>query len=878
MRKLILILFFALLTTGCGSTLKKSWTNFRAYYNTYYNAEENFRTGLNKVEQQPVTLDPAMPVRMHLPPVQAGNEDFKQAIDKGAQILRKFPDSKWADDALLLIGKSYYYQQEFYSALEKFEELQNVAPAPEMEQKAIIWKGQTLLDLEQYSDGVSYLETELDKYPPDWSRQRKGEIEALAAEHHAMLENWDQAAELLSEALTGIEDKQLLGRTFFLYGQMLERLERYGEAQYTYSQVGANFPGFEYAYWAKIKQAEVARKEGNLNLALSIYDNLWKDDKNLERRDEIAFEMAQTLEIKGQIEEAEKEYKSLLYNSQGTQKRSLKSAIYYRLGKINSEKYNNYNLAAAYFDSSSSLMSAQNSQEETQDAQSLSDAFGNYTKYQETIQRADSLLWLGSLPKTELDSVLEVIRRKQRQELLAQQEERSGNTLANRNLQPRENNQTTSSSVYGFLNHQNAELANQAKTEFRIIWGARPLVDNWRRLEAVQQTNEDGALQSEEISQQPSFQDPASEALDMDLTEIPRTSKAKKALKAQKEKAQFELGNLLFLNMNLPDSARYYFHRVIHSNVDRELRPRAMYSLYELFNTDNNQDSLQYWGDRILDEYPDTKYARRIRGKANKSAVNDEPSDSSQKILNKYRQINSSPEVHKGAKLRSLALTNRSSEIAPYIHYQAIERYVGEAKTHHQTADSLQPAAIVLLPDSLQTTGISSDSTSGDSTLSDSTRISIEDRLNFRGAYWDSVRILLQEFDTTFTNSSQHDRVTALREILDQPENSTESTEMPTCKSLDITLSVQPGMDEFLSTVTYPEEIANQTLSGEVTYSFVVNSEGEFESYELVSNRTSLGIEDSFEKAFEESLKFAPLTVENAPPKLRCEVTFPIQQ
>jgi hypothetical protein len=363
----------------------------------------------------------------------------------------------------------------------------------------------------------------------------------------------------------------------------------------------------------------------------------------------------------------------------------------------------------------------------------------------------------------------------------------------------------------------------------------------------------------------------------MDLSEIPRTSKAKNDLKAQKEKAQFELGNLLFLNLNQPDSARYYFHQVINSNVDRELLPRAMYSLYELFNSKNNQDSLQYWGDRILEEYPDTKYARRIRGRTNKSALNEGLPDSSQIIFEKYRQINSSPEVNKGAKLRSLALANRSSEIAPYIHYQAIESYVGEAKEHQQTPDSLQPEAI-LRQDSLRTTGISADSTSSDSNSNDSTRISIEDRLNFQGVYWDSVRILLQEFDTTFTNSSQHDKVTALREILDQPEKTAESTEMPTCENLGITLSVQPGMDEFLSTVTYPEKIADQSLSGEVTYSFVVTSDGEFESYELLSNRTSLGIEDSFESAFEESLKFAPLTAENAPPKLRCEVTFPIQQ
>ena len=93
------ILFLGMLT-GCGGTIKNSWSNFRAYYNTYYNAEQNYRAGLTKVEQQPVEIDPREPVRIHPVSVQAGNSDFQNAIDKGAQILRKFPNSKWFEDGV----------------------------------------------------------------------------------------------------------------------------------------------------------------------------------------------------------------------------------------------------------------------------------------------------------------------------------------------------------------------------------------------------------------------------------------------------------------------------------------------------------------------------------------------------------------------------------------------------------------------------------------------------------------------------------------------------------------------------------------------------------------------------------------------------------
>ena len=71
------LLMVSLLTGGCGSTLKKSWTNFRAYYNTYYNAKESFQAGLTKVREQPVEIDPKEPVRIHRPPVQAADSDFQ---------------------------------------------------------------------------------------------------------------------------------------------------------------------------------------------------------------------------------------------------------------------------------------------------------------------------------------------------------------------------------------------------------------------------------------------------------------------------------------------------------------------------------------------------------------------------------------------------------------------------------------------------------------------------------------------------------------------------------------------------------------------------------------------------------------------------------
>lgn len=866
MRNRLFILLLVFLISGCGKTLNSAWSDFRAYYNTYYNAKKHFQAGLKKVNQQPFKIDPTQPVRIHHAPLQAGNSDFEKAIDKGAKVLRKFPNSKWVDEALLLIGKSYYYQQKFYPALQKFEELEKAGTSPEMTQQAIIWKGRTLLDLKQYSQGVAYLQSELEGYPPKWSSQNKGEIQALAGEHAAMLQNWGQSANSLSQAVNNIQEKKLLGRTLFLYGQVLEKLERFGESYYAFSKVKEHFPGFEYSYWAGFKQADVARKEGNLDVAISIYEKLRKDDKNFQRRDELAFEIARTMEMKGNTAEAEEQYKQLLYGDQPTQSRSLKSDIYYRLGKITSDVNNNYDLAAAYFDSSSSMKAAAPEDENSRNAKALAKAFNTYTHLHKEVQHADSLLWLGSLKPSQLDSVIEKIRTQKRNKLLAQQKKSAENSLANQNFQ--QSDQSTKSSIYGFLNYRSDELVQRAKQEFRIIWGDRPLVDNWRREEAIQQVDVDterASAQDTSAQINPTRQSNA-EGLNLDLEAIPKTEDQKNELRNKKANAQYQLGNLFFLNLSSPDSARHYFYKVIHADSDDDLRARSMYSLFELFNTTGQPDSLSHWGNRILFAYPDSKYAERVRSRLGKPSPKKMGSDTSRSLLQKYQKIKDAHDPYEAYKLRKLALENRTSNLAPSIHYQAIETYITQAKARQEAADSLEGKVFGFLTDSLRKTVAKPDST-----------IPQADSLNFSHMYWDSVRIALQEFDTTFTNAKQRAKVERLIQVLGKPKK-VSGEQMQTCKDLGTELAVSPSMQGFLSSVTYPERVKSMSLSGEIVYSFVVHPDGSWESYQLVSHKTSLGIEDALEAEFKEHLHFAPLKAKDVPTKLRCKISFPISQ
>jgi hypothetical protein len=316
----------------------------------------------------------------------------------------------------------------------------------------------------------------------------------------------------------------------------------------------------------------------------------------------------------------------------------------------------------------------------------------------------------------------------------------------------------------------------------------------------------------------------------------------------------------------MPDSARHYFQEVIESQPDSEIKAQAMYSLYELYKSKGQSDSLHYWGDRLISEYSDSRYARMVQQHTNGSddLITQNKNDS---LRRQYQMIISdSPINNKAASLRQLALENRSSEIAPHIYYRAIEEYIKKAKTHRKSRGSLLANIPGIIGgDSLMSTDV----------MADTARQEIGSQIVFKSTHWDSVRMVLQEFDTTFSNAKQRSRVAKLREAL---EERSADTGIASCTQLGVSLEVLPNMNKFLSTISYPEKLNDSSFSGEISYSFVITKDGEISSYQLESNKMPQGIQQTFDDAIEEYLRFKPIESADIPNQIRCTVSFPLNR
>ncbi|MDP2360166.1 MAG: tetratricopeptide repeat protein [bacterium] len=122
----LLVLGLLPLMMGCG-----------AYFNTYYNANKAYRKG-----EQTYALSGAKSARA----------SYDDCLRISSKLLQFYPESRWVDDTILLIGQCYVRLDQHHRALRKFDELEAGFPDSPLLPRGRIWRARALLALEREDD------------------------------------------------------------------------------------------------------------------------------------------------------------------------------------------------------------------------------------------------------------------------------------------------------------------------------------------------------------------------------------------------------------------------------------------------------------------------------------------------------------------------------------------------------------------------------------------------------------------------------------------------------------------------------------------------------------------------------------------------------
>jgi tetratricopeptide (TPR) repeat protein len=607
---------------GCSSE-KNTWTsksyhNLTAHYNGYYYAYDEISKIESTIQQNNIddynrilrlfpTFDSSM--------AKGYENEIQETVKMASIAIQRHPNSKWVDDAYILVGKARMYSLDWGNAIETFKFVNGKSENPDARHLAIINLIRTFTEHKEYNNAqaaIDYLGKE------KLSKTNRKQFYLIKAYFHQVQEDYDNMVRSLTLASPLLKKPDRSGRIYFIIGQVYQELGFEAEAFNFYRKCLSTNPEYETDFYARLYMAQVAEisRSKDLSAARKSFKRLLKDRKNREFRDKIYYEI-------GAFELKQKNIDPAINNFQlaireGTNKR-IDGEAYLRLGQIYYDTLKDYEMSQAYYDSAIGALPTDF--ENYTAIKARQEILNDFVKNLKTIEWQDSLLSMAHLDSAALRSRIDsVFKERARLEELAQgkKKKRKSNRIE---IEPTNTNifdtgeGTSETTAWYFGNPSAMSLGS---SEFRRIWGDVGLEDDWRRSlkissgDVVQSAGDAGANQGE-ITQQAQENtipiDPIEAEFNLINSQIPRTEEQVETALTKIEDAYFRLGDIYYFNLEEKDNAEKAFKQLLERFPESEYAAEVLYKLY-LINKDSNEALAAQYAKLLISNYPESTYAR----------------------------------------------------------------------------------------------------------------------------------------------------------------------------------------------------------------------------------------------------------------------------
>jgi tetratricopeptide (TPR) repeat protein len=259
------------------------------YFNTLYNAQSAFHDARKSQLKRMETVTSDTVERL----TADERMKFERAIEKSSKILDVYSQKKqWADDALFLIGESYYYMGEFPKAIRKFSELLTFYPQSPFTPEAGFILAKSYLE----NGDMELAKKAFEDFEKNFPQRREcQEIPLLMADAVIAAGGKLSAIEELNKVLSGATPQQA-SRIYFRSARILSENENCEEGLQEFAKADDKYLTYKEVYDKKIHQVRCLRKTGKTKDALEILKPLAGDPRYKEKYAEICFEQGLSYE------------------------------------------------------------------------------------------------------------------------------------------------------------------------------------------------------------------------------------------------------------------------------------------------------------------------------------------------------------------------------------------------------------------------------------------------------------------------------------------------------------------------------------------------------------------------------------------------------
>lgn len=632
-----LIFILAGMISGCST--KKNTRASRAYhnltsrYNIYFNGNESLKTGLKRIDQN-VEDDYTriLPIYIESYPTAgpAARADMDNAVQKGSKVIanrsitvkpkrrkirtrsyqefaRREEFNNWVDDSYLLIGKAYFYQHNFVSAIENFSYIIRKFNEEDTRYDAMVWTARSYNEMERFTEASEMLKAL--QADPDFPRRLEKELAKVNADFYLKQNEYSEAIKLLEIAQQKVFGRKEKARLQFILAQLYRETGNTAKSADAFMAVTRLNPPYKMAFNARINAAGLYSGLGQSDKLKKDLNKMLRDEKNLEFRDQIYFALGNIYFREGNLTQAIDHFKKSVAVSVDNDYQKAQSAITLADIFFDDRKYRE---SQAYYDTA--MMVIDNNYPNYQTIDVRYRGLSRLVENLETVEVQDSLQMLALMPDPQRNAMIEKYIAAERQK------QRDAELMANQQQMERGYYRANEyrfglgrSDEGGGWYFYNPQTVSYGKAQFQQRWSRRRLEDNWRRLnKAVVSDEELGDFAELVDSTKIIIRETDPMKREYYVQDLPLNDSLMAISHDKIRDALYNAGKIFKSDFNDYPRSAESFEELNRRYPDNIYLLSALFDLYDVYELMGESARAQYYRDLIVQKFPDSKYAQYL--------------------------------------------------------------------------------------------------------------------------------------------------------------------------------------------------------------------------------------------------------------------------
>ncbi len=301
------------------------------YYNTFFNARQAF--------------DEAEKIRKQTG--QGSQAGYKTAIDKALKVVEDHPNSGYYDDALFVLGVSYYYSQQYLKSERRLRELLADFPKSKFVKEGTLYLAKSKLKIGEVDDAVALFDEifqgKYEKVFRAEAAMELGQFHSDQKDQPSALRYYMAVRDSLGDEQQKLQAQQLIADGYF-------EDFKFSDALKGYLQVLGLKPNRNEKYHALYQAAVCSYRLQRITVGLDYLNKLIKDPIYFDSLGVLTLAVGEGHEDAGDLILAENVYQDVAVTSKNP---NWAGEAYYRLGLIYQFDYDDPDQAKKYYDKSS---------------------------------------------------------------------------------------------------------------------------------------------------------------------------------------------------------------------------------------------------------------------------------------------------------------------------------------------------------------------------------------------------------------------------------------------------------------------------------------------------------------------------------------------